>query len=84
MSQSQAETAPTPPRDLDVSAGVERMNSPRARLVYVYLSAVREASVDDLCTSLDMSRLTTFALLRDLEAAGLVTESRNTYRTVPN
>lgn len=84
MSQSQAETAPAPPRNLDVSEGVERMNSPRARLVYVYLTAVSEASVDELCTSLDMSRLTTFSLLRALEEAGLVTETHNAYRTVPN
>lgn len=84
MSKSMARTEPGGPRELNVRDGVERIDSASARLVYVYLTAVGGATVDDLCENLELTRLTALSLLKNLKAADLVTQSQAVYTTAAN
>ena len=80
MSQSLAK-AETDRRELNVRDGVERIESANARLVYVYLAAVGEATVDELCDSLALTRLALFPLLEKLQSTDLVTKRQGVYTT---
>lgn len=77
MSTAQAEyerdTVATPEQ---LPATLESSNS---KLVYLYLSAVDTATVDDLQSALDMKQLTLFPLLQTLESEGLITKNGETY-----
>lgn len=81
MSQSLAKSEPVDRRELNVRDGVEQIESASARLVYVYLAAVGEATVDELCDSLALTRLTLFPLLEKLQSNELVTEYQGLYTT---
>lgn len=48
------------------------LDSSNAKLVYLYLSTVGEATVEDLQTTLDVQQLTLFPTLRTLENEGLL------------
>ncbi|WP_435345679.1 hypothetical protein [Haloarchaeobius sp. HRN-SO-5] len=48
------------------------VDSPRAKLVYLYLDAVGEASPSRLCADLDVQKLSLLSVLRTLESHGLV------------
>jgi DNA-binding MarR family transcriptional regulator len=54
---------------LAVPRGLE---SPRAKLVYVYLEREREASVDSLADALDLKKIDLLTVLSTLESAGVV------------
>jgi hypothetical protein len=51
----------------------ERLSSPRAKLVWLYLAAVGECDVRTLKNALDMQLLALYPILERLETAGLVT-----------
>jgi|AntRauTorcE11898_2_1112593.scaffolds.fasta_scaffold21943_3 predicted ArsR family transcriptional regulator len=48
------------------------IESPQAKLVYVYLAAEREATVDELADALELRKLGLFSVLATLEARGHV------------
>lgn len=50
----------------------EELRSPRAKLVYLYLNAAGECSIDDLQRSLDLQKITLFSILDTLKGRGLV------------
>jgi DNA-binding MarR family transcriptional regulator len=55
------------------------LDSPRAKLVYLYLSTVGEASVRDLTDHLDIKRMTAYSILSTLSSRGFVTREGETY-----
>lgn len=48
------------------------LDSSNSKLVYLYLSTVEEASIDDLQAALDIQQLTLFPTLRTLEGEDLI------------
>ncbi|WP_224268660.1 TrmB family transcriptional regulator [Haloprofundus salinisoli] len=50
----------------------DTLRSPRAKLVYLYLSTHGDASVSELQESLAMTKLTLYSILRTLQGEGLV------------
>lgn len=50
----------------------ESIESPQAKLVYVYLAQERNATVDDLADALDLRKLGLFDVIATLEADGHV------------
>lgn len=62
--------------DLDIPGGIE---SARAKLVYLYLSAVGGASVDELAERLGMQKLALFSVLATLDADGYVDRDGDRY-----
>ncbi|MFC6955144.1 TrmB family transcriptional regulator [Halorubellus litoreus] len=50
----------------------ESIESPQAKLVYVYLAQERDASVDDLADALGLRKLGLFDVISTLEADGHV------------
>ncbi|KTG08718.1 TrmB family transcriptional regulator [Haloprofundus marisrubri] len=50
----------------------DTLRSPRAKLVYLYLSTHGDASVAELQESLAMTKLTLYSILRTLQGEGLV------------
>ncbi|QCJ46483.1 MULTISPECIES: helix-turn-helix domain-containing protein [Haloprofundus] len=50
----------------------DTLRSPRAKLVYLYLSTHGEATVAELQESLAMTKLTLYSILRTLQGEGLV------------
>ena len=62
---------------LQVPDGIE---SPRAKLIYLYLSETIEATVDELCNNLRLTRLAAFSILRSLVSDGLVERNGSVYR----
>lgn len=55
------------------------LHSPRAKLVYLYLSTVGEASVGDLTEELDIKRMTAYSILGTLASRGFVTKDGERY-----
>jgi predicted transcriptional regulator len=66
------ETAVTIPTTLDSSG---------SKLVYLYLSTVDEATIEDLQTTLEMQQIALFPVLETLESADLVDHDGMTYTT---
>ncbi|WP_290818339.1 helix-turn-helix domain-containing protein [Halovivax sp.] len=50
----------------------ETLDSPQAKLVYLYLTTSDGATVDDLADALSMRKLSVLSVLRSLSADGLV------------
>lgn len=48
------------------------IDSPQAKLVYLYLAATDGATVDDLAEALSMKKLSVLSVLRSLSAEGLI------------
>lgn len=56
------------------------LESPRAKLVYLYLSTRGEATVESLRDGLDLEKITLFSILDTLTSRGLVRKDADTYR----
>ncbi|MFB6269848.1 MAG: helix-turn-helix domain-containing protein [Halobacterium sp.] len=56
--------------------GVE---SPRGKLVYLYLSTAESATLDELHEELDVPRITLYSVLKTLRGRGLVREDGERY-----
>ncbi|MFC6907243.1 TrmB family transcriptional regulator [Halalkalicoccus tibetensis] len=54
------------------------LDSGNSKLVYLYLSIVEEATVDDLQAALDIQQLTLFPTLRTLEGEDLIERTGET------
>jgi DNA-binding MarR family transcriptional regulator len=57
----------------------ESIESPRAKLVYLYLTSYGEATVRDLQETLELSRLALFSILDSLESRNLVYRTETGY-----
>ena len=64
--ESDSETEPSMPNEL---------NSPCAKLVYLYVSVTGETSVDDVQDALDLQKITLFGILDTLSSRGFVETS---------
>ena len=58
----------------------EEIDSPRAKLIYLYLAETAEATVDELCSNLRLTRLSVFSILRSLVSDGLVEKNGSVYQ----
>lgn len=65
-SESETETVPSLPTEL---------NSPRAKLVYLYVAVSGETTVDDVQEALDLQKITLFGILDTLTSQGVVEKS---------
>lgn len=57
------------------------VESPRGKLVYLYIDTVGEASLDDLVDGLDVQRITLYSVLKTLQERGLVERDGDRYVT---
>ena len=57
----------------------EEIESPRAKLVYLWLEAADGATVDDLGTALAMKKIDILSVLNSLSSAGLVERDGDEY-----
>ena len=57
----------------------DSIDSPQAKLVYLYLDATPGATVDELHERLDLPRLSLFPVLDTLQTCDLVTRDGETY-----
>lgn len=67
---------PTPSRSLP-----DELNSPRSKLVYLYLRS-NSASLDDLQADLGIGKLTLYSVLRSLRESGFVEERDGQFAVV--
>ena len=58
----------------------EQLDSPVAKLVYLYLSAVGPASPDELSAALRLRKLTVYPVLDHLSSEDLLSRRGGTYR----
>ncbi len=58
----------------------EELESPRAKLVYMYISVRGEVTVEALQDALDIDKITLFSILKTLDKRGLVRRSSDAYR----
>ena len=58
----------------------EELESPRAKLIYCYLSSVRRSRVDELCETLDIDKGPALTILRTLRERGLVEKDGDRYK----
>ncbi|MFB6218684.1 MAG: MarR family transcriptional regulator [Halobacteriaceae archaeon] len=65
--------------DLDTGIIADDLASPRAKLVYLYLTTARGGSVDELHDSLGLSRLDLLGILGSLAKAGHVERDGERY-----
>ncbi|SFG36098.1 hypothetical protein SAMN04488063_1800 [Halopelagius inordinatus] len=56
------------------------LESPRAKLVYLYLSTQGDASITDLQNGLEMKKLSLYSILGTLRERGLVDQDAERYR----
>jgi predicted transcriptional regulator len=70
MSPQQMPNAGSVPDDIE---------SPAAKLVYLYLTMTGEATLSDLQNGLDLKRLTLYTILKTLRERGLVQEDGDAY-----
>ncbi|MFC6824802.1 TrmB family transcriptional regulator [Halopelagius fulvigenes] len=56
------------------------LESPRAKLVYLYLSTQGDASITDLQKGLEMKKLSLYSILSTLCERGLVDQDAERYR----
>ncbi|WP_435334767.1 TrmB family transcriptional regulator [Haloarchaeobius sp. TZWWS8] len=59
----------------------ETITSPRAKLVYFFLSVADEATVDEIQDSLGMQKLALLSVLKSLAKEGYISKNGNTYST---
>lgn len=69
----QRPTTPTLPGDIE---------SPRAKLVYLYLDTASPASIDDLQSALDLQKITLYSILRTLRERELVEKRDSQFAVV--
>lgn len=55
------------------------INSNTAKLVYVYLKTVKQATVKQLCNSLSLKQITLLPILSLLEENNFINKSKNSY-----
>ena len=65
--------------EIDTGPLADGIDSPTAKLVYLYLSATRGCTVDRLHDDLGLKRLDLFAVLETLDERGYVTRRSDTY-----
>lgn len=58
----------------------DSIQSPNAKLVYLYLAAAGRATADELSDSLNMKKLALFSVLGTLEGRDLVASDGDAYR----
>lgn len=62
---------------------IEKLNSGKAKLVYLYIYENGVVNVDDICTDLDETALSVFPILRTLtEEKNLVEKVDHRYRAI--
>lgn len=66
-------------RDLAVP---DTIDSPRAKLVYLYLEAAADATVEDIQSALDMKRISLYSVLETLADRDLVEQKDGRYGVV--
>ncbi len=67
-------------RDATPSVDVpESIDSPRAKLVYLYLATHGAVAEDQLCEGLEMKRITLYSILQTLRGADLVSRDDKRY-----
>jgi DNA-binding IclR family transcriptional regulator len=64
----------------EVEALPEDLESPRAKLVFLYLTTRGEATIEALQDALDLEKITLYSILKTLEKRGLVQKDSGTYR----
>jgi DNA-binding IclR family transcriptional regulator len=74
MSTQQTSIPVSLPGDLD---------SPRAKLVYLYLETVGEATAGRLAEELDMQRMTAYSILGTLASRGVVDRDGDRFAVTP-
>lgn len=57
------------------------VESPRGKLVYLYLDTVDGASLEELVDGLDVQRITLYSVLKTLQERGLVDRDGDRYVT---
>lgn len=57
----------------------EGIESPRAKLVYVYCSVTDGATTEELCANLSLTRLTLYPILESLEDRDLIEREDDRY-----
>lgn len=55
------------------------IGSARAKLVYLYLSTHGSATITELQTGLDMTKLTLYSVIRSLRSRGLIDRTGDEY-----
>lgn len=60
------------------------VNSARGKLVYLYLSTHKSASIDELHNQLNLTHLTLYGLLRTLRSSNYVTKTGDQYKFTPH
>ena len=55
------------------------LNSPRAKLVYLYLSQHGEATTEELGENLDMKKITLYSIVETLQERQLIEEQADRY-----
>ncbi|AHF98489.1 hypothetical protein HALLA_06155 [Halostagnicola larsenii XH-48] len=58
------------------------LNSPQAKLVYLYLEAADGATVSEVSDALSMKKMTTLSVTNSLSTQGLIEKIDNEYVTV--
>jgi len=71
--------AQQPRSESTVDALPEELDSPRAKLVYLYLSVADDAALTDLQETLDLKKITLFSILDTLQSRDLVEHDGETY-----
>jgi predicted transcriptional regulator len=64
---------------LDALTVPSELESPRAKLVYLFLSTHGEATVSELQSSLDMKKISLYSILSTLCERGLVDQDAESY-----
>ena len=55
------------------------LQSPSAKLVYLYLTTSERATVSDMCESLGMKKISLYSILRTLRKEGLIDRDGDAY-----
>jgi DNA-binding MarR family transcriptional regulator len=67
------------PPSVDLAAVPDGIESPRAKLVYVYCSVSGGATTDQLCDNLSITRLTLYPILESLKERELIEREDDQY-----
>ena len=55
------------------------LQSPRAKLVYLYLTTNGSATVSEMCESLGMKKISLYGILKTLRKEGMIDHTDETY-----
>lgn len=61
----------------------DSITSPNAKLVYLYLVQQTRATLDEICTHLNLKKLTTYPILSTLVDKGYLTKNGDEYAYQP-